>query len=539
MSPCATRHQLQRFLDAEPGCRDDEAIAAHLEGCPACERVLEALVAGRESAPRRERADERDAALIDRITRSGPWQPGPRMAAEGPGQRHGEAATWPVPDSPPLPAIPGFRILREIGRGGMGVVYEAEDQQLNRRVALKVLATHTLNQPNQVQRFDREARAAARLHHSHIVPVFGVGHQNGCHYYAMQYIEGVSLDRVIDELRKIRDGHDESGRSPSASECPGLTALMAEDGRPDRGVGRIGLQVAEALRYAHAHGVLHRDIKPSNLLLDASGNVWLADFGLAKAPEAEDLTGTGDVLGTIRYMAPERFRGRYDERSDVYGLGSTLYELVALRPAFEAADRFELIEEVRRAEPVPLSKRAPDVSRDLETIIHKAIEPEPDRRYAGAGALAEDLRRFLEDRPIRARRVSIPGRLPPMVPAESVGRGVLAGAGPGRDREHLAGHPRHGGRAGRARVRAPARTTSATTPDGPSSGRRSSATGPRSPAIARWPRSASSSSSPGAAGRWRSTNACDPISGHRSMPASAPAATWCVTSRATRGPSSN
>jgi serine/threonine protein kinase len=391
MSLCASRDQLERFLSDELDQRDHDTVLAHIEGCLACQQVLEQLIEpGRsiEHSSSIPTADERDAALIERLKTAGVGYPEPDAVAI--------AARLAAAEH--LPAIQGFRIIREIGRGGMGVVYEAEDQQLGRHVALKVLSAHNWNQAKQVQRFDREARAAARLHHTHIVPIFGVGHQDGYHYLAMQYIEGVGLDRIIEDRRIGND------RSRS-------TALSATDDRTDRSVARVGLQVAEALHYAHRQGILHRDIKPSNLLLDATGNVWVADFGLAKTAEAEELTSTGDVLGTVRYLAPERFRGSCDARSDIHGLGLTLYELVTLRPAFEALDRYELIEQVRRAAPAPLRKLAPGVSRDLETIIQKAIAPEPERRYASAGALADDLRRFLEDRPIQARPVSLPGRL--------------------------------------------------------------------------------------------------------------------------------
>ena len=171
-------------------------------------------------------------------------------------------------------------------------------------------------------------------------------------------------------------------------------------------MARVGVQVAEALAYAHGQRILHRDIKPSNLLLDARGNVWVADFGLAKASDGEDLTHTGDVVGTLRYLAPERLRGQSDPRGDVYSLGLTLYELLTLRPAFDAADRERLIQQVTQGEPPRPRQLEPGVPRDLETIVLKAIAREPAHRYATAGALAEDLQRFLEGRPIRARRVS-------------------------------------------------------------------------------------------------------------------------------------
>ena len=195
----------------------------------------------------------------------------------------------------------------------------------------------------------------------------------------------------------------------SSAILPGSSELSASSD-PDRqfyrSVARIGIQVAEALEYANRQGILHRDVKPSNLLLDNRGNAWVADFGLAKTAEADDLTHTGDILGTIRYMAPERFSGHCDARSDVYSLGLTLYELIALRPAYEASDRHRLMERVLHEEPDRLKKVAPGAPRDLETIITKAIARDPAMRYATAAALAEDLRRYVEDRPIRARRVS-------------------------------------------------------------------------------------------------------------------------------------
>ena len=172
-------------------------------------------------------------------------------------------------------------------------------------------------------------------------------------------------------------------------------------------MARIGLQAAEGLAYAHEQGILHRDIKPSNLLLDAHGIVWITDFGLAKATTDDDLTHTGDIIGTIRYMAPERFHGHCDARSDVYALGLTLYELLAKRPAFDEADRGKLIKQVTEAEPPALLQaRTAAIPRDLATIVHKAIEREPSHRYRTAEDLADDLRRFLEDRPIAARRIT-------------------------------------------------------------------------------------------------------------------------------------
>jgi WD40 repeat protein/serine/threonine protein kinase len=387
------------------------------------------------------------------------------------------AATETASGRPPE-LVGDYRILREIGRGGMGVVYEAEQESLGRRVALKVLHLPIACDGAALSRFRREARAAARLHHTNIVPVFEVGQEGAICYYAMQFIHGQGLDAVIDDLRRFREygtfapavgqpappservrialsmltgefrleapALDEGalgstlrfsgvtpgeppGSAPVEARAPGpdgrearpasattsaalsgqtgLSAIDSNRRHYFRSVARIGHQVAEALTYAHDRGVIHRDIKPSNLLLDAAGVVWVTDFGLAKTHE-EGLTRTGDVLGTIRYMAPERFRGVCDVRADIYALGLTLYELLVLHPAFESPDRLKLIEHVRHHEPARPRSIDPHIPRDLETIVLKAIEKDLGGRYPTAVALGEDLQRFVEDRPIRARRIS-------------------------------------------------------------------------------------------------------------------------------------
>ena len=357
-----------------------------------------------------------------------------------------------------LERLGDYRILREVGRGGMGIVYEAEQESLGRHVALKVLLMHALHDPRQLQRFQREARAAARLHHTNIVPVFGVGEHDGLHYYVMQFITGQGLDQVLTELQRLRQGTDEltevaadglrvlerdssgtasavavarslltgvfaappqdSDRStpvpiptPSSAEVrlSGNTehATLSASGRPYwHSVARIGIQVAEALGYAHGQGTLHRDIKPANLLLDTQGNVWITDFGLAKGHDSEDLTHTGDVVGTLRYLAPERFQGKGDARSDLYALGLTLYELLTLRAAFNESDRSKLVHQVMHEEPPPPRKLNPLVPRDLETIVLKAISRAPAHRYQSAAEFADDLRCFMDDKPIHARPVS-------------------------------------------------------------------------------------------------------------------------------------
>ena len=239
-------------------------------------------------------------------------------------------------------------------------------------------------------RFRREARAAGRLHHTNIVPVHGVGEHAGRHYYVMQYIAGRGLD---DLLKRRRHGTDGDPRE----------AVAARSDR--REAARIVLQAAEAVAYAHDQGIVHRDLKPSNILLDERGTTWITDFGLAfDSADTETLTHTGDVVGTLRYMAPERFTGRGDARADIYGLGITLYELICDRPAFPDADRAMLIKQVLHHDPPRPRQLDPRIPRDLETIVLKAMARDPVHRYASAAELAADLRRFLEDRPIRARR---------------------------------------------------------------------------------------------------------------------------------------
>ena len=330
-----------------------------------------------------------------------------------------------VPDDPqivsdtcgtlPIERLGDYRIVAELGRGGMGVVYEAEQQSLGRRVALKVLMAPTLIDGGRRERFLREARAAARLHHTNIVPVYGIGEENGICYYVMQLIPGRGLDEVLDELRRLRRDAPAKSHEPNDSSLMRAVGSDISSTLSDQtywnSVARVGLQVAEALVYAHSQGIIHRDIKPSNLLLDIQGNIWVADFGLAKATEDSDLTHSGDVLGTLRYMAPERFRGQADVRSDLYSLGLSLYELVSLEPAFGATDRGALMQQVAQGDPPRPRRRNRDVPPDLETVILKCIAKNPADRYAHAEELAADLRCVLENRPIRARRVLAHERL--------------------------------------------------------------------------------------------------------------------------------
>jgi serine/threonine protein kinase len=331
-----------------------------------------------------------------------------------------------------------FRLLREIGRGGMGVVYEAEQISLRRRVALKVLPFASAIDPRQLQRFQNEAQAAAQLRHEHIIPVFAIGTDRGVHYFAMQYIDGQSLAELIEELRPPDPGTysapaqapHESGVlgptgpfvSPLVKTCSPNTArtrtgsvsreAYADRRRYFRWVASLGRQAALALEHAHLAGIVHRDIKPGNLLLDAAGELWVADFGLARfgTDGRRTLTIQGEMLGTLRYASPEQAlarRGVVDHRSDIYSLGATLYELLTLRPIFDGRDQNELLRQIAFDDPIPVRKVDRAIPEELETIILKAVAKEPGDRYPTAQDLADDLERFLGDHPILARRPSL------------------------------------------------------------------------------------------------------------------------------------
>jgi serine/threonine protein kinase len=336
-----------------------------------------------------------------------------RAPAQGPASAGDPADSGPAP----VGCLGDYRILREIARGGMGVVYQAEQISLGRRVALKVLPFAAALDARQLQRFKNEAQAAAQLHHTNIVPVFGVGCERGVHYYAMQLIDGQTLAAMILQLRQLA-GLEAGGGGHAEGATPPAAALSTE--RSARGpayfrtVARLGAQAAEALEHAHQLGVVHRDVKPANLMVDGRGNLWVTDFGLAHVQGDAKLTLTGDLLGTLRYMSPEQAlaqRVPVDHRTDVYSLGATLYELLTLEPAFAGQDRQELLRQIAFEDPRPPRRLNRAVPLELETIVLKAMAKNPDERYATAQELAEDLGRFLEDRPIQARRPTVVQRL--------------------------------------------------------------------------------------------------------------------------------
>ncbi|HVV99322.1 MAG TPA: protein kinase [Planctomycetaceae bacterium] len=360
-----------------------------------------------------------------------------------------------------------YRILRQIGRGGMGVVYEAEQISLNRRVAVKVLPFAAALDPKQLQRFKHEVQTAAHLHHTNIVPVYAVGCERGVYYYAMQFIEGQSLAEVVHQLRRLhrqssnhvpstlgldseggdslpRGGQDSElsasgntgaasssavyrrlagstspeGAAPVSDDRAGSTLAQAQlsthhtinSGSYIRGVVALVVQAADALEYAHSHGIVHRDIKPANLLSDSRGNLWITDFGLARFQRDHNLTVTGDVVGTLSYMSPEQAlakHGLVDHRTDIYSLGATLYELLTLERVFAGRDRHELLNALAHDEPRSPRRINSAIPVDLQTIVLKALSKAPEDRYSSARDFADDLRRFLEQKPIRARKPSI------------------------------------------------------------------------------------------------------------------------------------
>jgi serine/threonine protein kinase len=377
----------------------------------------------------------------------------------------------------PEGALGDYRIVREIGRGGMGVVYEAVQISLGRPVALKVLPFAAALDARQLQRFRNEAHAAGQLHHTSIVPVYGVGCERGVHYYAMQYIEGQTLAAVIRELRSYEGlepeankespqplsriaeelvtdsfapsyyppvdplrvqppqgagitpahldpehrGQKTEGGSDRDQTTSPLAALSTDQSTKSpaffRSVANLGIQAAEALEHAHQLGIIHRDIKPANLIIDYSPltahhslRLWITDFGLAQVRSESKLTITGDLLGTLRYMSPEQALARravVDHHTDIYSLAATLYELLTLQPVFAGEDRQELLRQITLEEPRRLRSVSKAIPAELETIVLKALEKNPADRYATAQDMADDLRRFLEDKPIRARRPTL------------------------------------------------------------------------------------------------------------------------------------
>jgi tetratricopeptide (TPR) repeat protein/serine/threonine protein kinase len=348
-------------------------------------------------------------------------------AAEGPRSVVAGFAEPQAPEQAPG-QLGDFRLIREVGRGGMGVVYEAEQVSLKRRVALKVLPFAATMDPRQLQRFHNEVRAAASLDHPNIVHVHAVGCERAVHFYAMQFIEGQTVAAMIADLRQAGGQPVLPGGQAttpyfmgqpvaSAETAPRAAASTERSPRPRthfRRMAELGIQAAEALDHAHSLGIVHRDVKPANMMVDGRGCLWVTDFGLAHIQSDARLTMTGDLVGTLRYMSPEQALAKrvvVDHRTDVYSLGATLYELLTLEPVFAGGDRQELLRQIAFEEPRPPRRILKAIPAELETIVQKAMEKNPADRYATAKELANDLRRFLADEPIRARPAGVARRL--------------------------------------------------------------------------------------------------------------------------------
>ncbi|HEX5271018.1 MAG TPA: protein kinase, partial [Gemmataceae bacterium] len=362
MTDCPARQHLRRLLDGELSADDESDVSAHLEGCPRCQEVLEELTAvgakGRAAVPVGASLSRVSDSQLQRLR--GLLPPAPGSSAEVPALP--AAAIWPT--------VPGYEVLRELGRGGMAVVYEARQLRLNRLVALKMIRPGELATPEQMVRFCAEGEIVARLRHPNIVQIYEVGTQEDRPYLALELMEGGSL-----------------------SESLKGTLL------PGRDAARLVAALARATDYAHRQGVIHRDLNPANVLLQAQGSQSLGlalpkitDFGLAKhLGQDSRLTQAGFVMGTPSYMAPEQVRGQNDQvgpAADVYALGAILYECLTGRPPFLAATPLETMRQVAELDPVPPARLLPQVPRDLEVICLKCLEKEPGRRYATAGELA-------------------------------------------------------------------------------------------------------------------------------------------------------
>jgi serine/threonine protein kinase len=392
MTFCPSEEKLSGLLADLLTTNERDTLARHVEGCASCQEKLAALTGtvSTERGRRGEqpfRASEAEDEVMQRLKRKPPWS---TTASQGPG------TPTPVEAGFQPPAVPGYEILGELGRGGMGVVYQARQLGLQRTVALKMVLTGAHADPKDLARFRIEAEVIARLQHPNIVQIYDVGEAAGRPYFVLEFVAGGSLAQHL------------QGRP-----------------QPVRAAAQLVETLARAVQAAHASGVIHRDLKPANILLQKADGldsafcllpsaftVKITDFGVAKcAGEASDLRGptvTGELLGTPNYMAPEQAmvpRQPVGPAADVYALGAILYELLTGRPPFTGETSLATVLQVLHNEPMSVTSLQPGVPRDLETICLKCLRKGPGKRYGSALELAEDLRRFLDDEPIRARPV--------------------------------------------------------------------------------------------------------------------------------------
>ncbi|MBF0121328.1 MAG: serine/threonine protein kinase [Desulfobacterales bacterium] len=333
-----------------------------------------------------------------------------------------------------LKSLGEYRIVSELGRGGMGIVYEASQERLGRNVAIKVLNTSSISRDSQLKRFKREALIAAQLQHPNIVPIFSVEESDGIHFIVMQKIMGVGLDCLIKQLadpetyktfpifdaktdskhlfsnivQHLLNPKQKSGNdfklSPAISK-QSQESIYKISGIKNRfyfgpifyrEVARMMFHAADALNFAHKQGIWHRDIKPANILIDIRDHIWITDFGLAKAEHSDAITTADKIIGTIQYMAPEQFDGKSDHRSDIYSLGLTFYQLLVLQPAFKGNTYSELIFQIIKSDIKQPRHINPYIPQDIEAIILKAIAKDPSSRYQSAQAMSKDIQQFLD-----------------------------------------------------------------------------------------------------------------------------------------------
>ena len=403
MSDCLSQRDMTAFVEEHASAEELGLWKRHLRVCDRCAEAVVRLRSGVQAGPERE-ADTPVRADAD------------------------TADSLPTGLEPNL-QIGDFRLEKRLGAGGMGVVYQAMQISLNRRVAMKVLPVGLAARASTVERFHREARAAAKLHHPNIVTIYAEGAEQNVCYFAMEMIDGQNVDGLIEEFRRARAARNEAAdsaamvneASDAAVEADAAIPCILRDCKSEaeylNNVARLICEVAEALDYAHGQGVIHRDVKPSNLILSRDGRLILLDFGIARVRDERAMTLTGSFLGTPRYMSPEQIagRGKPDHRCDVYSLGVTLYELLTLEPLFDGDTQQQVIGQILGRG----ARRPRQVNRhiplDLDTICCKAIDKDPNSRYQTAGELAEDLRRYLGGRVIRAKRCGPTDRLVKLV----------------------------------------------------------------------------------------------------------------------------
>ncbi len=419
MSRCLSLAEIERLSSGELAEGEEGALRSHLETCETCRIAFEQYRSSQASANDGEVASK-TVTTPPRPEDVDDTSPAAKVAQH-------------------FPKIDGYRIVGIVGQGGMGIVYRAVQTRLNRTVALKVLpAIVGTASPSAVTRFRREATAAARLHHTNIVPIYDFGESRDAYYCAMELITGQALNVLIRRFAEQNIGHvgptrlatalhtaiadpKETATSPepesdSVDEPPSSIASSSTGrGRPYyQQVARWMADAADALHYAHGEGIVHRDVKPANLILSTDGRIMIADFGLAKVVDDESLTLTGSLLGTLRYISPEQAmakRVRVDHRTDIYSLGATMYELLCFQPAFPGDDDKEILGAIIARDPAGPRKVDHQVPPELETICLKTLEKSPEARYATARALAEDLRCYINDLPIRAKRPGLARRL--------------------------------------------------------------------------------------------------------------------------------